>query len=1162
MVGDTKALAMEDLQLMLEYQAPPVKNSSGNIRAFGSATLIIAGFGAQLTFAVDPASQNLETFLSDKEPTTVAAQQEVIINVDFGDTAPSLKDILQKLAGDNEIVSQITGALPKPLVDALNGLLDFLEYREIEVTVSRPASSQKWQVSNIHVSVNMGMDVVSKLNDVFDGTMVLENPVLAVTIMDPGKKDQMEWHIYLSSDVIIRGVMCEVRASFFDPPPGIATLSSEFGLEIECGVLGGSRGLKLGDLVLQFAGSTVEATGLNIGLEVPQVFRDAISSVDVRAIRVIFSEDPVTKRNKVKWLEAIIEVAREPLKIIDNFELSDILLHFTHNTGLPKSAIGVMPNVKSIAIALDGNLKLGSHKLSAAVSHNTTTGSWTISITDLSAEGIDIIALIEDCVPDMKNMDITGDFTSALSSVLKLNISTFFIAYTPAKKATNQLESISFAQKGQVSFLRIGSDSLEVICEKSGVSPQWNSTVAVAIASPCYPFKFLLGGLTNIFDGIKIENGYLAVASGAPASKISKVQPGQGTKRGSVLFTGTLVLGGDDLLRFMSKLLVVEKVDLLIAVPSPRIEIGIEKTLKILDGFSLTGFMFRLEVPAVIALGARFEINAPWFCQQPVGGAFSLILGADSSLGAEISVGDVPKPFGLAFLELKSTFFSIVFLAAAVSPKSIGFAAGVTLNVVTLVDIVLALTTAAGTEPKSLPDVLKSKDINIGFKNLAIDTQPSGPKFDIRAEFYLFFIHGRVEATANLMGLRFAANMDKIDVLGLVKVTAANNDSQGPFVYLDTTATSLTSGTGTPPKWLNASTEDDANFAGALFATTGKLKFLGSTLSVYGYISAKGLHLVVASTTGLSAPGVSLKRETTLEISINSKQFSGSCEFLFEFTIDFSAIDFLNVGLGKLGNVGVSFHSKLTLQVNYGTSAFAEQGLVFTATIDINVLGIGINTSLELDVSIKELEDTVPDAVKGFIEDEVVDGLENVVGIIGKAFEDLGEDVAEGAQDAYKEVEKNFNIGAHEMAHALMEAGQEIDVVANMLKDGFDMTMSEVAGELLNLGEDINSVANAVGNTFEAFPNEVASGLVSAGVSIEHALDSAFSDAISEMSGAFNLVGNSIVGFGEDAIGAIGDFVTDDMKDFLEDLGGAILDGLDSVIDEVGGWFDDHCVIM
>ena len=135
-------------------------------------------------------------------------------------------------------------------------------------------------------------------------------------------------------------------------------------------------------------------------------------------------------------------------------------------------------------------------------------------------------------------------------------------------------------------------------------------------------------------------------------------------------------------------------------------------------------------------------------------------------------------------------------------------------------------------------------------------------------------------------------------------------------------------------------------------------------------------------------------------------------------------------------------------------------------------------------------------------------------------------------------------------------------MVAHILSTTFDMTISEVAGALNDFGHDVSDIANAIGDAFQAFPNAVASALISVGVTIEHALETAFGEGIQQLGNAFNIVGNSIVGFAEDAIDAIGHFVEDDVGGFLKDLGGEIIDGLDSVLDDIGGWFDDNCEIM
>jgi hypothetical protein len=139
---------------------------------------------------------------------------------------------------------------------------------------------------------------------------------------------------------------------------------------------------------------------------------------------------------------------------------------------------------------------------------------------------------------------------------------------------------------------------------------------------------------------------------------------------------------------------------------------------------------------------------------------------------------------------------------------------------------------------------------------------------------------------------------------------------------------------------------------------------------------------------------------------------------------------------------------------------------------------------------------------------------------------------------------------------------QEIEAVADALKNELNMGIDEVAGALTDFGHDVTQVGDAIGSTFNALPQEVASALVSAGVTVEHAVEQAFGDVAGELGKDFNLVGSSIASFGSEAVDAIGDFVTDDVKDFLSDAVSDLGDFLEGAGNAFVNFFKSSCEIM
>jgi hypothetical protein len=373
-------LALEGLQITLEHQSPMSKDKIGGIKVDGTATLNIGGINALITFEVNPGRKDLETFVSDEAAdiidggndtkTTTSSKGfrgDVELSIEFDGDAPSFKDIMSHFAGSLEedgILGEMMESVPTPLADVIKGILGFVEYKQVSVTVSRTADTQKWAVSRLYLEVEIGGDLIAKLNDVFKGKMRMEEPVLAFTILNPSDKLTCTWNINVSGSMVILGVLTEVRTNFFQPPAGLQANPAEFGLEIDFGDTGGN-GLKLGEIFMHFTEAALEETGLDIAAVIPEDLRDAISSIDVRAIRVGFTDispEPSKSNFKLKSVEAVIEAAKEPWKIIDDFEITDILLHFTHNTGAFREVASLGPPVKSTDISLEGKLEVRSHQ--------------------------------------------------------------------------------------------------------------------------------------------------------------------------------------------------------------------------------------------------------------------------------------------------------------------------------------------------------------------------------------------------------------------------------------------------------------------------------------------------------------------------------------------------------------------------------------------------------------------------------------------------------------------------------------------------------------------------------------------------------------------------------------------------------------------------------
>lgn len=358
-------ITMENIQLIFERQNPSQVGGTPTVKVFGQATMMIGDVEAELIFAADPGRRKAEAFLSDKMEEFQAlgpSQNHILLQITFPGKTPSFGDILSHLVGDIGVVQDITDVVPSLIKEVFMEVLNFVEYREITVEVSKTSTTpQKWKIGEITISVMLGRDVVKKLNDALDGIISFEAPSLTVTILNPADKMTREWNVFISGYGVLVGTLVEIQASFFKPPEGLKNMPTGFGLTIECGVTGGP-GVPVGEILLDLAGAAISQSTITVA--VPETLRDIVESVEVSAIRLSFTEDLATRKYKVKWLEAVINVARdETLVIVDDYAISDILLHITHSTGVGMGSVlnpngAVAPAVKNTTITLDGKLKV------------------------------------------------------------------------------------------------------------------------------------------------------------------------------------------------------------------------------------------------------------------------------------------------------------------------------------------------------------------------------------------------------------------------------------------------------------------------------------------------------------------------------------------------------------------------------------------------------------------------------------------------------------------------------------------------------------------------------------------------------------------------------------------------------------------------------------
>jgi hypothetical protein len=224
-------------------------------------------------------------------------------------------------------------------------------------------------------------------------------------------------------------------------------------------------------------------------------------------------------------------------------------------------------------------------------------------------------------------------------------------------------------------------------------------------------------------------------------------------------------------------------------------------------------------------------------------------------------------------------------------------------------------------------------------KSLDIDLEPSKDVFSFNADFYVSSLEGKVAASVDMeKGVTLGANLDAIDILGLVQIHAPNSNDAGPFVYLDTTVADLNSVLTIPPPWVGVTSIDDAIEKGNLlentaFAFSGSLDLLSMKLDVYGVINSQGLDLVVSKSKNRGVPGVDFTVSEKFDITISDTQLHVGASIEYKFGIDVPDFDFLGVSLGSFNNMLVDLNNGLALTVAYASTGWQNDGLNFVINV-------------------------------------------------------------------------------------------------------------------------------------------------------------------------------------------------------------------------------------
>jgi hypothetical protein len=378
--------------------------------------------------------------------------------------------------------------------------------------------------------------------------------------------------------------------------------------------------------------------------------------------------------------------------------------------------------------------------------------------------------------------------------------------------------------------------------------------------------------------------------------------------------------------------------------------------------------------------------------------------------------------------------------------------------------------------------------------------------------------------------------------------SAYQDSSQGPFVYLDTTVAidDIVGTTATvDPQWLgiNAATADAraADLKGAVFALSLSLNFIGTKWDGYGLLNKTGLKLVVKESQSSRQDGVTFTITDSTSVVIGDSSLELDATYSYMASLEFPNVSVLGVSLGSFSVTPVSSSAALGLTVTYRVTDWQNDALDFYINISADVLGLSIDDHLTLDVTIQDVSQ-LSGAVESFIKDKVVSFLEDKLNPLN----DL--------EAAVQALTGDFNTVEQDVMAALSEAGhvrelkpgsffqlphtnsiiQELEAIANTLKNELNLGMDDIANGLISLGHDFNTVSQVLGSVFNASAQEVVSGLTAAGVAVEHAVSAAFGDVGAALADSFGMVGSSVAGVATDAFDAVKDFVTGDLTNFVD----------------------------
>lgn len=474
----------------------------------------------------------------------------------------------------------MTKNIPSELLSILEGD----EFQTIEFKIQKDATTNnRWQLAFFHVQVNLeGLeDVLDLIPGVNFGL-----PILDVFIHAPGDPINKAYEVTLGSMFSIQGGFVDLAASFNKPPPGFLSNNGTITLSLQ--PQDGHPGLPLGRIVSEYVGAGLDALDVNVTSLVPQEVKDIVDSItlDQAMLGFVNIGAPTASNWTSKFVEVAVSSAHAPWSPFESFQISNVQLHFVHDSGVDADPTNVTPAATQVEFNAD--LTVGTNVIQAGFTYQSSTSSWTITLK--AGQTIHLVDFILSGIQSV-GLEIPSEIVDKIEEILVIDTNSFYISYSPGD-ATNP-KQIAFSNDGLVSLFGIGVTNISVFCSKEGGGP-WSYTVSLALPSPCEPLS-AFGNIPGL-GGIRVVDGKFAFFKDQPSTDvIGKGVLPPGMNSSSITLSGKIKFGNDpgSFMALIKSIVKLDEIDIailpgVVSIAIPAASLG----LNLMDVFKVLSFNF------------------------------------------------------------------------------------------------------------------------------------------------------------------------------------------------------------------------------------------------------------------------------------------------------------------------------------------------------------------------------------------------------------------------------------------------------------------------------------------------------------------------------------------------------------------------------------------